>query len=569
VIYLPSPAHSDATPLGTTHGLGPLTAAGISRTFGARPVLTDIDLTASPGERVGIVGENGSGKSTLLRILAGVDTPDRGTLTRPDDLGYLAQDPPFDPADRIDDVLRDALADLHELVQRVEHLGEQLAGHADDARLAERYAVALDRAVAHDAWDARRRATDAAARLGLADLDGARRIGSLSGGERTRLALAALMTRRPSCVLLDEPTNHLDDDALDMLEDFLVGLPGVVVAASHDRVFLDRVATTIVDLDPSHFGTDGHGGRRYRGGFSDYLQAKAEARRRWEETYRDQQDELAALRHTVSTSARQVSNHHGPRDNDKFLAGFKAGTVARAVSRRVRDAQRRLDQAEAEQVRKPRAPLSFDDVLTGPARGNGVVVSVRDLHVHRRVYLPRLDVRAGEHVLVTGANGSGKSSLLAVFAGWLRPDGGTVSVAATRIGVLQQDVAYPHPDRDARSTFVDAMRDIAGPDADPGTIAKTLTDLGLLHGRELMTPVGSLSVGQQRRLALAIVVAHQPDLLLLDEPTNHVSLALAGELEESLARSPGTVLIASHDRWLRSRWQGQVVPIEASAPGRT
>lgn len=564
MIRLTSPARPGLAPSTTSApDLTSLIATDIARSFGARPVLDGIDLTASPGERVGIVGENGSGKSTLLRILAGVDAPDRGTVHRPADLGYLAQDPPFDPADSIDDVLRQALADLHDLVQRVERLGAQLADHPDDPRLADEYAAVLDRAVAHDAWDAQRRATDAAARLGLADLDQQRRIGSLSGGERTRLALAALMTRRPGCVLLDEPTNHLDHDALELLEEFLIGLPGVVVAASHDRVFLDRVATTIVDLDPSQFGTDGRGGRRYRGSFSDYLQAKADARRRWEQTYRDQQDELAALRHTVSTTARQVAHNRGPRDNDKYIYAFKAGNVARTVSRRVQDAQRRLDQAEAEQVRKPRAPLSFDDALTGHAHGTGVVVSVRDLCVRGRVCLPRLDVQAGEHLLITGANGSGKSSLLAVLAGWLRPDSGTVSVGASRIGVLRQDVVFPRPDRDARATFVDAMRDVVSADTDPGRVAKLLTDLGLLHGRELMTPVGSLSVGQQRRLALAIVVAHQPDLLLLDEPTNHVSLALAGELEDALGRSPGTVLIASHDRWLRQRWQGHVVPVGA------
>ena len=210
---------------------------------------------------------------------------------------------------------------------------------------------------------------------------------ALSGGERTRLSLAALVTRRPECVLLDEPTNHLDDDAMTMVEDFLIDLPGVVVAASHDRVFLDRVCTDLMDLDPSALGTDGHGGQRFGGGFSAYTAHRADARRRWEQTYADQQEQLRSLRRQATTTARQVAHGRGPRDNDKFIHHFKGANVQRTVARRVRDTERRIEVAEREQVRRPPEPLRLDaEAVTGTnGAADGLAVAVRRLRVPGRV----------------------------------------------------------------------------------------------------------------------------------------------------------------------------------------
>jgi macrolide transport system ATP-binding/permease protein len=177
-------------------------------------------------------------------------------------------------------------------------------------------------------------------------------------------------------------------------------------------------------------------------------------------------------------------------------------------------------------------------------------VFVRDLEVAGRARVPQLDVPAGERVLVTGANGSGKSTLLKVLAGELAATSGSATVTARRVGHLPQDVTFVRPDRTPHQVY----------DAATGSPVP-LGDLGLLHPRELARPVGVLSVGQQRRLALAVLVARQPDLLLLDEPTNHISLALAEELEEALQRSAGTVVVASHDRWLRARWDGQTLAL--------
>ncbi|HEY3528392.1 MAG TPA: ATP-binding cassette domain-containing protein [Nocardioides sp.] len=532
--------------------------------IGTHRVLHRIDLTAQPGRRIGLVGENGSGKTTLLRAVAGT-LPSRALVTglvdRPEDLAMLGQEPPFGDEQTIGEVLAGALAPLRRMVAEVERLSLEITDDSDDeAQTA--YAAALDRAVAHDAWDADRRAEEAAERLGLGALDTSRRIGTLSGGQRTRLALATLMTTRPGCLLLDEPTNHLDDVAIDLLSSFLRDLPGVLLLASHDRVLLDDVCTDLFDLDPrpaGELGTDGRGGRRFGGGWTAYEEHRAAAHRRWEETYTEQQEELARLRAATRIGTSAIAHNRPPRDNDKYIYGFKGSRVERTLSRRRKDAERRLEAAEREQVRKPRPPLRLRADLTGGNGASGRVVQVRDLVVAGRLSLDRLDVTAGQHLLVSGANGSGKSTLLGVLSGRLASTSGSVAVTAHRVAELMQDVRFDRAELSAGATY-DAL-------VGEQRAARTpLRELGLVPPDRHATRVALLSVGQRRRLALAVAIAAAPDLLLLDEPTNHLSLALAGEIEEALDTTPGTVIVATHDRWLRRRWDGDEQRLTAPAP---
>jgi macrolide transport system ATP-binding/permease protein len=523
--------------------LSALVARDIAKAYGDRVVLDGVDLVATPGQPLGLVGENGVGKSTLLRILAGREAPDGGSVDRPAELGFLGQEPDF-PADAtVGDVLDAALAPLHDAVRELERLAHRL----EEPGVADEYDALLGWASLHDAWDADRRAETAAARLGLDRVARDRPVAAMSGGQRSRLAVAAMVARRPACVLLDEPTNHLDDQAMDVLEEFLASLPGVVVVASHDRAFLDAVCAAVLDLDPAYLGVDGAGGNRFTGGYTDYLAAKRDARRRWQEAFESQQEELNELRRAARTTARQVAHNRPPRDSDKFIYHFKGHNVARTVSRRVKDAERRIEVLERQRVPKPPAPLTFRGGLAARRGPAGTTVSVRELRVDRRLDVPLLDVSAGERLLVTGANGSGKSTLLKVLAGELTSFSGRVMVSARRVGHLPQDVTFARPDRTPYEVY-EAATESPVP----------LGDLGLLHPRDLPRPVGVLSVGQQRRLALAILVARRPDLLLLDEPTTHISLTLAEELEEAVAQSSGTVVLASHDRWLRRRWTGAV-----------
>jgi macrolide transport system ATP-binding/permease protein len=539
-----------------------ISARDLTKVYGTRRVLDGVTLSASPGQRIGLIGENGVGKSTLLRLLAGHVEPDGGEVSRPADAGFLHQELPHPGHTTIGEVVDDALAEIRAAQRRLDALAADLQRHPDDAGALAAYGEVLQWAADHEAWDAPRRAELVLAGLGLAGPAGAadqdRPIGTLSGGERSRLGLAALLIRQPRALLLDEPTNHLDDDAVGFVEAQLAGLPGAVVLASHDRVFLDAVCTDIVDLDPARGGPT-----RYGGSYSDYLRAKRTERARWEQQYAAEQEELAALRRAVTTTARRVAYGRPIRDSNKMAYDRHGERVQSQVSRRVRNAQRRLDELTRDQVRKPPAPLKFRALASGtgkqghaPVAGDqrldGVVASLREVRIPGRLDIDHLDLPADERLLVVGPNGAGKSTLLLVLAGRLVPPAGTVARRrGLRIGLLEQDVHFADPARTPRQIY-----DAAAPR--PGV---PLSALGLVAPRDLDRPVGALSVGQRRRLGLALLLAGAPQLMLLDEPTNHISLALAEELTDALQNAPGAVVAASHDRWLRRGWTGPQLAI--------
>ncbi|MGW0931003.1 ABC-F family ATP-binding cassette domain-containing protein [Streptomyces sp. NPDC002644] len=534
-----------------------LLAHDLVRTLDGRRVLDGVFLTASPGQRIGLIGENGVGKSTLLRLLAGTDEPDSGHVTRPPALGFLHQEMPYDSDATISDVLDDALREAREDLLELERLAERLARTAQDAPeypdLLDAYGARLERAQARAAWDADRRATLVLDGIGLGSLTHDRTLGSLSGGQRGRLALAALLVRQPTALLLDEPTNHLDDDAAAFLEERLRALPGVVVLASHDRAFLDAVCTDLVDLDPALDGPV-----RYGGNYTAYLAGKRAARERWERRRAAEQEELAALRVSTELTAHRVAPDRGPRDNEKMGYGRRGNRVQHQISRRVRNAARRLDELERGQVGAPPPPLRFvGTALASPAEegeGEGPLVALTEVAVPGRLAPVSAEVPETDRLLVTGGNGAGKSTLLAVLAGRLEPEGELRRRPGLTVGQLAQDTVFDRPERSARLTYALTL-------GDERAEAVPLDSLGLLRAADLDKPVGALSVGQRRRLALALLVAMPPQLLLLDEPTNHLSPSLCDELEEALRTGPGAIVVASHDRWLRSRWQGRELPL--------
>ncbi|PFG31953.1 ABC-F family ATP-binding cassette domain-containing protein [Paramicrobacterium agarici] len=524
---------------------------GISRSFGDRRVLTDVNLVVAHNARLGLIGENGSGKSTLLRIAAGADEPDAGTVARPARTGLLWQEVPHDADDTVDDLIERALAENRRAEKELTDAAEQLDG-TDDAT--ERYANALENAERLDVWGVDARRDRVLAGLGLDSIRLDRRLDAVSGGQRSRFALAALLLERPDALLLDEPTNHLDDSAVAFLRDELMGWKGSVLFASHDRAFLDEVATGLVDIDASRAAV-GEASRAtvFGGSFTEYLDAKQLERERWEAQFAAEQDELKRLKYDVDVGARQVSHRRGPTDNDKYIVKFKQARTDGAISRRVKDARGRLEELRENQVRKPPKVLSFAGIPTGShALADGeALLSVRDVSVDGRLDIDRVTVEPRTQLLVTGPNGAGKSTLLHVMAGDLRVDKGSVSRRrGLRVQLLEQDVRFARPEASARELYEKAL-------GAKRAAQLPLSSLGLVAPRDLDRPVGSLSVGQQRRVALALIIAKPPHLFLLDEPTNHLSLALATELEEALGTYPGAVVIASHDRWLRRRWRGQ------------
>jgi len=519
----------------------------VDRRYPDRVVLRDVSLAVAPGARIALVGENGAGKSTLLRVAAGVDAPDTGSVTRPERVRLVHQVLPFDDAATVDDVLDDAVASARDVERELAAAADALAAAppATQRAAAHRYDVALAEATAAGVWSLDAEVERVVAGLGLSGVTRDRRVGELSGGQRTRLALASALVARPRALLLDEPTNHLDAAGADFLAAELRSWAGPVLFASHDRRFIEDVATRVADLDPdaSASSVTSHGGA-----YSDHLRARVDARRRWEEQHAAEQEQLEVLRHEVAVGARDVMHTTDPKSEARAAKKFYADRAATTIARRVRSARSRLEDLERIQVAAPPPLLHFAGF--GPQRdrpANEVLVALDDVEVSGRLRRTSLTVRAGEHLLLDGPNGSGKSTLIAVLVGSLVPDRGTRSAApATRVGLLAQDVTWPDPSATPQQVHLRAVGEHAPP----------LVSTGLLSARDVDRPVGALSVGQQRRVALAALVADPPDLLLLDEPTNHLSLDLAEELEAALVGFPGAVVLASHDRWLRERWTG-------------
>ncbi|MFY1688018.1 ABC-F family ATP-binding cassette domain-containing protein [Plantactinospora sp. WMMB782] len=547
-----------------------LSLHAVTKRYADRTVLDGVSCAIATGERTAIIGENGSGKSTLLRLLAGRERPDEGqvTVVSTGGLGYLGQDAPLPAYLTVRQAVDDALAELRRIEARLRELEPLLgAGDGDDHRRLVEYGELATVFELRGGYDADARVERTLHALGLAGVDRDRRLGALSGGEQARLHLAAVLSAGSEVLLLDEPTNHLDDDALGWLEQHLRGRHGSTVVVSHDRVFLDRVAGTLVEVDG-----DRHTLTRYGNGYPGYLAEKAAGRARRAQAHLDWRTEVDRLREAVATTARQVAPGREMKDRNKMAYDRSGGRVQQSVASRVRNAEQRLRRLTGRPVPPPPEPLRFTPRLAGsgpaPAAGRaardgaardgaapdgagGVVLLRADgVAVRGRLSATWLTLRGGERLLVSGANGAGKSTLLRVLAGELVPDAGRV-FRRGRIGHLAQEVEV----EDSREPLLDAFgRGRGGP---PDEYLDELLALGLFDRERLGVPVGELSTGQRRRLALARLVSEPADLLLLDEPTNHLSPGLVEELEAALAEFPGAVVVVSHDRRLRERWRGE------------
>ncbi len=519
-----------------------LVASDLAAGHGDRALFAGLDLVVAAGEVIGLVGANGAGKSTLLRILAGIDAPDHGTVHRSPPtatVGHLPQEPERRPGETVAGFLarRTGVGPAHEAMDAAAHALADGAAGADDA-----YAHALEHWLALGGADLDERAAQVAADLGLAvALDAP--MTSLSGGQAARAGLAALLLSRYDVFLLDEPTNDLDLDGLERLERFVAGLRAGTVVVSHDREFLARTVTKVVELDLAQQQVIVFGG-----GYQAYLDEREVARRHAREQFEQYAQTKASLEERARTQrawmAKGVRNaRRKASDNDKFLKNFRGQTSEKQAAK-ARQTERLIERLDV--VEEPRKEWELRMSIAAAPRAGAIVSVLRGAVVRRgpfRLGPVDLQVDWADRIAITGANGSGNSTLLAAMLGRVPLDEGSGSLGP---GVVIGEVDQARRTFDAAAPFLDVFR-AQLPGVAPADVRTLLAKFGLRAGH-VLRPAASLSPGERTRAALALLQARGVNLLVLDEPTNHLDLPAIEQLESALAGYDGTLLLVTHDR---------------------
>ena len=545
-----------------------ITLTDLSFSYTAEPLLDSVSFTVVNGERACLIGPNGCGKTTLLALVTGDLTPGRGsaeiTGVEGGASGLRRAPDVLTMTGTVGDYLDVATEPIRALSSRFDEVNAALAtspSPAEGRRLAREFDELLARMEAADVWSLDARIEETLAGLGLAVLAGedgkARDLSTLSPGQRGRLELAATLLASPSVLVLDEPTNHLDAEASRYLSDVLRAFDGPILFASHDRAFIDETATVLLDLDTApwqalHTATGGGvlpGVQRCAGGYADYLERKAAARAEHLHLHAAQQEEKKQIRAHRRSAEDIKKGGIRLKEATPFQKKFFADRASKTMTRRTRNDDRKMEALESREVRKPREYLLSMDLLpVGPAKG-GVALAIRGAAVPGRLAPLTLDVRAGEHLLVTGPNGAGKTTLLKWIATGSAPtveSSGTIDLGG-RIALVPQRLPA-----------------LGDPGLDPETWEAGIGELGtgILHPSMWHRPIAELSAGNQRRVQLALAVAASPEILIVDEPTNYLDLDSIEALEGALADWNGTLLVASHDRWLLDHWAGERIELE-------
>lgn len=509
---------------------------------GDRLLFSDLDLIVAPGDVIGLVGANGSGKSTLLRTLAGLQPVEQGTigLNPPSaTVGYVAQEPERRPGETVAAFLsrRTGVSDATAELDRVTAALTAGTPGADDA-----YGPALERWLALGGADLDERAEQIADDLGLT-VGLQHQMTSLSGGQAARAGMASLLLSRYDIVLLDEPTNDLDLDGLDRLEAFVSGLRAGAVLVSHDREFLARTVTRMVELDLAQQEV-----RHFGGGYAAYLSEREVARRHAREEYDEYADTRAGLEARARTQRawmeKGVKNaRRKAKDNDKIGRSFRTEATEKQAAK-ARQTERLIERLDV--VEEPRKEWALRMEIGAAPRAGAVVASLRGAVVRRGAFVlgpVDLQIDWADRVAITGANGSGKSTLLAALLGRLPLDAGS---AALGPGVIVGEIDQARALFGGDEPIVDAFG-AAVPELPPADARTLLAKYGLRAGH-VLRPAASLSPGERTRAALALLQARGVNLLVLDEPTNHLDLPAIEQLESALGTYPGTLLLVTHDR---------------------
>ncbi|MEU2660849.1 ABC-F family ATP-binding cassette domain-containing protein [Streptomyces sp. NPDC007325] len=519
-----------------------LVAKDLAAGHGERTLFAGLDLVVAPGDVIGLVGVNGAGKSSLLRLLAGLDTPEEGEvrLSPPTaTVGHLPQE----PERRAGETVREFLARRTGVAAAQAAMDEATQGLVDGTPGADdAYATTLERWLDLGGADLDERAEEVTASLGLTvGLD--QPMTGLSGGQAARAGLASLLLSRYDVFLLDEPTNDLDLDGLERLEAFVKGLRAGTVVVSHDREFLTRTVTKVLELDLAQQQIT-----LYGGGYDAYLEERATARRHAREEYEEYADKKTALesralmqRNWMDKGVRNARRKAG--DNDKIGRKLR-GESSEKQAAKARQTQRMIERLDV--VEEPRKEWELRMEIAAAPRSGSVVATLRDAGVRRGDFTfgpATLQIDWADRVAVTGANGAGKSTLLAALLGRLPLDSGDAVLGS---GVVVGEVDQARKLFHGTETLLDAFC-AAVPETEPAEVRTLLAKFGL-KADHVLRPATTLSPGERTRAALALLQGRGVNLLVLDEPTNHLDLPAIEQLESALDTYEGTLLLVTHDR---------------------
>jgi len=506
-----------------------LSVENLGMYYGAQDIFESVSFSIARGDKVALVGPNGAGKTTLLRIVLGLEEPTEGTVQRAGNLrtGYLPQRPTLESDRTLRREMLSVFEGLRQQQRALQNLAEQLASADDPTQLMERYAKAEQRFEMAGGYEYENRIARVLTGLGFAPEQHDWPISVLSGGQITRALLARLLLQEPDLLVLDEPTNYLDLDALEWLESYLTEWPHSLLVVSHDRYFLDRVVSRVLELD--------HGTlKAYRGNYSAYVRQRHERMERLQREYEEQQEFIART--------------------EEFIRRNRAGQR----SREARGRQTRLDRME--RIAPPQRDPSMNLRLVPRLRSGEKVLETSGAVIgypsppgdtngttdtdHRLLETGPLLVLRGQRIALLGPNGSGKTTLLRTILGEVEPLQGKIRVGASvRIGYLPQTQEWLDPAKTVLDHVLDASR------LQPATARHHLARF-LFRGDEVYKTVDTLSGGERARLALALLALQGANLLLLDEPTTHLDVQSQEVLQSVLERFDGTILLVSHDRYL-------------------
>jgi ATP-binding cassette subfamily F protein uup len=507
-------------------------AEEISKQYSARPLFHNASFGLAHGERVGVIGVNGSGKSTLLRIIAGVEEPDRGRVAFASNLrlAYLPQMPELDPQSTVLETVFDGETPAMRLLRNYERVSAQLLERPTDEGLLARLndlSAQIDR---QNAWDVEAAARAIISRLGLAD-QSATPVGLLSGGQRKRAAMAQALVADPDLLILDEPTNHIDTETVEWLEEYLARFNGALLLVTHDRYFLDRIVSHMIEIDRGKI-------YRHNGNYSAFVAARAE---------RNQQAAAAE-------DARQNLLR-------KEIAWLRRGAQARTTKQKAH-----VERVYALMDERPDAPQSTVEIDLGSRRIGKRVLEIQNL-TQRFGDTTLIDgfsfeLKAKDRVGVVGPNGSGKSTLLNLIAGRLQPDSGSIRLGETiHIAYYDQESLGLNEELRVVDYIREAAEQIRG--SDGALVAATqMLERFLFPPEAQWALIRTLSGGERRRLYLLRTLMFQPNLLLLDEPTNDLDIQTLTVLEDYLDSFQGAVIAVSHDRYFLDRVAQRIIAFE-------